>query len=329
MPQGIVATQQEAGDAKTTTTLPLSRTTPWPPTTGSSTNPNLQRGGPTNDYTLDAFFEQSTSMPGLQPTIESYGQPRTMPGLPGLDTELAPVWDTTIPSSASESTYSTPSDHTHGNRLPVRTSSGDWNTAPMVAFNSQPGTQSTSPMPGNGAFAMDLYTSPVQQPALFGETPLPGFFTDEPFFNLEQMQTNSTVRSMPPHMAMGQSSETLVTVPAVPPTDFFGGGAGCGRPEGLGLLASRSEAPDRLEPATREAIPKYLNVYWEKFYPLYPVIHKRTLSFETAATKDYFDVLRCAMAAIATQYLTDKDDRVKGSELYHYARYKSKLVRSS
>ncbi|KAH6899763.1 hypothetical protein B0T10DRAFT_452303 [Thelonectria olida] len=334
MPQGLAGTQPDGSDVSRTTPM---TTSPWPPsTTAPSASPDhtSQRGQPTEGYSLvpNEFVFDQTTMPGLQPTTGSYVQPfttpRTMPGL-GLyipETQTTTAWDPTIPSSASasESTYSTPSDNTHPHRFPVRTSSGDWNTQ-VPAFNSHNGTQSHSPILDNGAYIPFLYSSPQPQQLAFGnslELPLPGYLGED-FFNLEQMPANNTVRSLPPQM--GQSSETLVTVPAVPPNDFLNG-AGCGRPEGLGLLASRSVAPDRLDTATREAIPEYLKVYWEKVYPLYPVIHRRMFDFVTEATKDYFDVLRCAMAAIATQYLTDKDDRVKGAQLYQYAWYKSKLA---
>jgi hypothetical protein len=305
-------------------------TSPWPPsTTAPSASPDhsSQRGRPTDGYSLvpNEFVFDQTTMPDL---VGSFTTPRTMPAGLGLyipETQTTTAWDPTVPSSASasESTYSTPSDNTHPHRFPVRTSSGDWN-AQVPAFNNHNGTQGHSPILNSEAYIPFLYSPQPQQLAIGNpfELPVPGYLGED-FFNLEQMHANNTVRSLPPQM--GQSSETLVTLPAVPPNDFLNG-AGCGRPEGLGLLASRSVAPDRLDAAAREAIPEYLRVYWEKVYPLYPVIHRRTFDSDSEATRDYFDVLRCAMAAIATQYLTDKDDRVRGAQLYQYAWYKSKLV---
>ncbi|EAA27315.2 hypothetical protein GE21DRAFT_9093 [Neurospora crassa] len=61
------------------------------------------------------------------------------------------------------------------------------------------------------------------------------------------------------------------------------------------------------------AIPRYLAVYWEKVHPLLPIVHRA--SFENAPE----EVLRYAMAAMATQFLDDEEDRVKGSRLHDLA----------
>lgn len=61
------------------------------------------------------------------------------------------------------------------------------------------------------------------------------------------------------------------------------------------------------------AIPRYLAVYWEKVHPLLPIVHRA--SFENAPE----EVLRYAMAAMATQLLDDEEDRVKGGRLHDLA----------
>ncbi|KAJ0107367.1 hypothetical protein J7T55_009331 [Diaporthe amygdali] len=65
--------------------------------------------------------------------------------------------------------------------------------------------------------------------------------------------------------------------------------------------------------SVRNSIASYLDVYWEKFHVLYPFIHRGTV--EGAGE----DALKCAMAAIATQYLDNKDDRIRGNQLHEYA----------
>ncbi|GAB1316241.1 hypothetical protein MFIFM68171_06451 [Madurella fahalii] len=70
----------------------------------------------------------------------------------------------------------------------------------------------------------------------------------------------------------------------------------------------------------RAAIPGYLEVYWARVDPLLPFVHRQ--SFEVAPE----DVLKCAMAAVATQYLDNKDDRARGNQLHEYAWQEVKRV---
>ncbi|KAL2149160.1 hypothetical protein VTH82DRAFT_8508 [Thermothelomyces myriococcoides] len=60
----------------------------------------------------------------------------------------------------------------------------------------------------------------------------------------------------------------------------------------------------------RAAIPRYLEIYWKHVDPALPLIHRP--SFEAAPE----DVLRCAMAAVATQRLDSKEDRMRGNQLH-------------
>ena len=75
-----------------------------------------------------------------------------------------------------------------------------------------------------------------------------------------------------------------------------------------------------LQRAVRSAIPSYLEVYWTRFHDVYPIVHRR--SVEGAGE----DVLRCAMAAIATQFYDGKEDRVRGNQLHEYAWQEAKRV---
>ncbi|KAK3349433.1 hypothetical protein B0T25DRAFT_458126 [Lasiosphaeria hispida] len=82
-------------------------------------------------------------------------------------------------------------------------------------------------------------------------------------------------------------------------------GTGCGMPgTSMGLPLPR---------AVRAAIPEYLTVYWARVHPALPVVHRQ--SFEAAPE----DVLRCAMAAVATQFLDGKEDRIRGNQLHEHA----------
>ena len=82
-------------------------------------------------------------------------------------------------------------------------------------------------------------------------------------------------------------------------------GNGCGFPG--------ATVPMSLMNPPLDAIPGYLEVYWERVHPLLPVVHRA--SFENAPE----NVLRYAMAAVATQFLDNEEDRVKGTEMHDIA----------
>lgn len=72
--------------------------------------------------------------------------------------------------------------------------------------------------------------------------------------------------------------------------------------------------------STRNAVPRYLEVYWGRFHPFYPFVHRQ--SVESAGA----DVLKCAMAAMGTQYVNSKEDRLRGNQLHEYAWQEAKRV---
>ncbi|KAM0333204.1 hypothetical protein ACHAQA_001864 [Verticillium albo-atrum] len=93
----------------------------------------------------------------------------------------------------------------------------------------------------------------------------------------------------------------------------------------VGLMAAPILTPSSLPPppaSAYKAIPYYMEVYWEKFHHLFPIIHRRT--FEEAVEQS--DLLRCAMAAVATQYLAGKEDRIRGNQLHEYAWQQARRV---
>ncbi|KAK4176053.1 hypothetical protein QBC36DRAFT_353147 [Triangularia setosa] len=68
-----------------------------------------------------------------------------------------------------------------------------------------------------------------------------------------------------------------------------------------------------LPAAIRTSISGYLDVYWAKVHPVLPVVHRQSFEAEPE------DVLRCAMAAVATQHLDTKEDRNRGNQLHEHA----------
>ena len=87
---------------------------------------------------------------------------------------------------------------------------------------------------------------------------------------------------------------------------------------GCGLTGVVSLA--RLPRPLQAAIPGYISLYWERVHSIFPVVHRA--SFEAHPE----EALRCAMAAMATQYLNSKEDRIRGSQLHEYAWQEAKRV---
>ena len=130
-----------------------------------------------------------------------------------------------------------------------------------------------------------------------------------------------------PRWRFAQSSETLVTTSAALPADRLINPSLSGHLGGsVGLLSVKAPLPVSLKPAVYSAIPTYIEVYWERTQSLYPFIHKPTFEDATDYHPEQFDVLRCAMAAVASQYIDGKEARIIGSELHAYAWHKTQMV---
>lgn len=184
----------------------------------------------------------------------------------------------------------------------------------------------TSP-PHLGSTAMDSYESSL-------DVGLSEYTTESSALGSHDLSHN-TVRSLPPTLAEGQSSESLVAFSSAIPTGLAPSSVPCGRQmaEKLDPLAVTAfMLPASLSEDTRRTIPAYIDVYWEKVNPDYPIIHRSTFDVEEVGTeggrptKEHAEMRRCAMAAIATQFLGDETHRIHGNELYAYASSKSMEV---
>ncbi|KAI1490103.1 hypothetical protein F5X96DRAFT_637988 [Biscogniauxia mediterranea] len=228
-----------------------------------------------------------------------------VPGLLPTATETSP-W----PSSASDSNFSTPSDgHT-------RLATSDW---PMYQPGAAPSLHSpgieamTSAEPFFNTFSPS-HPYPRYEPML----ELPTSFPDErSLLDPTHPYPYSSVRSPtpPPVSLSAQTAENLVTLaaPSIP-----GGSSILGRQkESAATLGPYSGAAFltaiTISRPIRRAIPEYLDVYWKRFDNLFPLVHRRSL--EPAAD----EVLQCAMAAVGTQYLQGKEDRIRGNTLHEFA----------
>ncbi|KAH8162280.1 hypothetical protein CIB48_g5965 [Xylaria polymorpha] len=192
------------------------------------------------------------------------------------------------PSSASDSPYSTP------DRAMIR---GYDSPTPDVANHEM--------------FYVPQYNSPQQ--AVY---PIPDYnaFTDDAYYEL-QPQPFPVRSPTPPTVTLSaQPAENLVTLGLSVPNPS----AVLGRPKGpAALLSPYSDAAFLTalvpSPAAMNAIPHYLDVYWKRFDTLFPLVHRRSLETSTDP------ILRCAMAAIGSQFLQSKEDRINSHILHGFA----------
>ncbi|KAK8084754.1 zinc finger protein LEE1 [Apiospora hydei] len=128
-------------------------------------------------------------------------------------------------------------------------------------------------------------------------------------------QAFTSVRSpTPPNVSSPvHSAESLVTLaPAIPDAQAM-----VSRHKDLALSGTIFDpaflTAFTLPRPTLNAIPAFLDIYWKRFDVLFPLVHRQ--SFEAAPN----DVLRCAMAAMATQFLDGREDRAHGYVLHDIA----------
>ncbi|KAK4191131.1 hypothetical protein QBC35DRAFT_36200 [Podospora australis] len=341
---------------------------------------------------------QTSALSGLyQPGLESYGQPRTaqvaplqvvtqglpLPSLHPPDfseqRDVSP-W----PSSASDSTYSTPvSDISRHPRSWVRPSPHQPsqllppypNPPPQRSLRS-PGTGIDTMMVPATTSYMNSYTPTSSMQPTYGGVydmqPLSfsgaGHLMGHPVSGLgnshhhQQGNQITSARSLtPPPNSSARGNGVVATSHFAPSTridpvmnqksmlmeahrgaqsmmdnigvigdlgpynqlgDISPGGDDGSHVEGLNLVVSSgmggclpmsTAMSIPLQAPIRAAIPKYLETYWSRIHPTLPVVHKQSFEAEPE------DVLKCAMAAVATQCLDTKEDRNRGNQLHEYA----------
>ncbi|RYP69952.1 hypothetical protein DL769_005139 [Monosporascus sp. CRB-8-3] len=237
-------------------------------------------------------------------------------------------------SSASDSNFSTPSDASqNGFPRSYRSPTSDWTGPGMVpSYQAATSQELRNPSISLEATSTTLqymvhpFSSPPQPATPFGhmmDVPMP--FQDEHNTMLDhvhQHQPYSSVRSLSPPTILSsvQTAEHLVTasmpLPGTPPM--------VGRFKGAALLGPLSGAASLiaaigLSRPVRSAIPVYLELYWKRCDAHFPLVHRRGVNSTG-------ELLRCAMAAMATQFLPGKEDRIKGNQLHEFAWQEVKRV---
>ncbi|KAI8962899.1 hypothetical protein F5Y11DRAFT_175836 [Daldinia sp. FL1419] len=262
-------------------------------------------------------YQPRTSSPFPNMLMDTTILPQTLPSLTIPDNSIPPglvhaghdgsPW----PSSASESTYSTPSEIGHRrnmNTTGYESPTSDW---PLYSHHMQ------SPSSGfEAATAASYYGTQYTSTAPNLDHALNIPFSDDQSFVDQQYHPYSVRSPTPPTISLSaQSNENLVTLAA--PSIPDAASAGVRRKGSTMLLGPLQGAAfltaNTLPSPVRNAIPKYLHAYWKRFDTLFPVVHRK--SVKTAAD----EVLRCAMAAVGAQYLQGKDDRIRANELHEFA----------
>lgn len=98
-----------------------------------------------------------------------------------------------------------------------------------------------------------------------------------------------------------------------------GSGSGRHRRRPSGKMMPLLPPAANLTPEARAVMPFYLGVFWEYVNHLFPIIHLATFDDMRRAQPGVMDMLQCAMAAIATQFLRESDHCVNARELHAYA----------
>ncbi|KAJ4155695.1 hypothetical protein LMH87_000929 [Akanthomyces muscarius] len=211
-------------------------------------------------------------------------------------------------SSATGSSYSTPSDSSNDRSKRARSSSTDRNSSTAQSAAS-PNVQFHAGIGGPTSYDFGLNASSIgfsmTRQSMRDSFPISGY-EEESIIPGKPLLANTTIRALPVPFAAGRSAGVLM---AAPPAIFQ-------ERTGMPILP--------LSQTVREAVPVYLEVYWNKVHPMYPIIHR--LSFEKALENmsDATYILQCAMAAVATQFLGHEDHRINGSQLHFHAACKLK-----
>ncbi|KAG5973377.1 hypothetical protein E4U55_000589 [Claviceps digitariae] len=341
-PSALMPLQQSYGKASsTTTTSGISMNSAHWPTQQKNTPVDMRQSnadatveGLRNEYLLDAVSNAQTTSASAAP---NFFQPRSMPAIPEMDflqnicaspaTAPAFTWPATValPTAASQATFQSPHMvETDARRPTFPLCHTDWASMQQPTPRSMPGSM----MATSGSFSVPYsYGSPLppSYTSIYNEEPSVGY----PLLYGAQIPMPG-IRTPSPQFVLGRSSETMVTTPAPLPADrVFGPPMYREDPTLWPGILSHGMLPVSLSREAESALPMYLDVYWHKVHPLYPIIHRATVEDGNENVSEQVYVLRCAMAAVATQFLGHPEHRINGSQLHIYAWQKSKAFTQS
>ncbi|KAI1876288.1 uncharacterized protein JN550_001784 [Neoarthrinium moseri] len=268
--------------------------------------PSLE--GSPNGEVYHYYHTPRTEFRNLQVVTQGLPIPDNNPGL--LHPNGSP-WE-----SNSDSNFSTPSNESYRRSIlpgyETPTSASEYHVGSFVP-SYPPSSQDLEVMTSAAPYFSNPWSSPPYSTAMMD--PVLSIYQEDSTILDHTYPPFSSVRSPTPPIITSsvQSAESLVTLAPFPDAQAVAGrykdqAALLGTLSGAAFLTAVT-----LPRPVRNAVPDFLEVYWRRFDTLFPLVHRRT--FEAAPN----EVLRCAMAAVATQFLDGKEDRLKGNQLHEWA----------
>ncbi|KAM3494763.1 hypothetical protein MY3957_001894 [Beauveria namnaoensis] len=231
---------------------------------------------------------------------------------------------TDIASSATGSLYSTPSDSSIDRFRSAGSSNTDLKFA-AAKLTASPDVYYSAGRSLTSSYDFGLAESStgfsMRKQSTGVGFPLSGY-EEESVLIADPLLANTAMRALTMPIDVGKSTDVLMAAPAAVFQDrtmlpqhsvLFSDIALMDRSvmQGIPSLA--------LGQGVLDAVPVYLEVYWNKVHPMYPIIHRYTFEKALESASDTADILQCAMAAVATQFLGHEDHRMNGGKLHFNA----------
>ncbi|EGX88371.1 C2H2 finger domain protein, putative [Cordyceps militaris CM01] len=238
---------------------------------------------------------------------------------------------TGMPSSVTGSTYSSPSDSSNERNKHAKSSSTDWNLA-GEQFSVSPRLQLKPEGLTASSFGFDFSASStgfdLLKHSMDSALPMSGY-EEASMKTGKSLFTSPAIRTLPMPFGGGRSTDVLMAVQPAIFQDRMMEPRLSMSPTGMTFVdhfAIQSMPVLALSQSVREAVPVYLEVYWNKVHPMYPIIHRSIFEKAIENASEAIDILQCAMAAVATQFLGHEDHRSNGSQLHFHAVCKLKVA---
>ncbi|KAG5950110.1 hypothetical protein E4U53_005476 [Claviceps sorghi] len=347
-PGSLIPLQQSYGKTSPTATTPGISVSSGHYATHKSTpvhlhqaNTDVAMEGIRDEYMLDAVSNAQTTTAS---TAAEFSQPRSMPAIPVIGfvqnvcvpRAVPPAfsWPATaaLATATAQATFSQPNImETNARGSEFSLSHAGWASIQQATSSTMPGSMMVTS--GDGFPVPYTYGPPLppSYTSIYNEESSVGYpgYDGSPVLYGAQNPTPEIHSPSPPFVS-GRSSETMVTVPAALPADRVVSTLAYRRDPILGLgMQPQDILTASLSREVQSALPTYMDVYWDKVHPLYPIIHRATVEDGIDNVPEQVYILCCAMAAVATQFLGHREHRINGSLLHAYAWQKSKAFTQS
>ncbi|KAG6193478.1 hypothetical protein E4U27_007234 [Claviceps purpurea] len=294
--------------------------------------------GMRNEYMLDSV---SNLHPSAASIASNFTQPRSMPAIPefdfvhdiGASLAAAPAlaWPaaSSLTTATPQTTFSLPTTIDTTSRRPdLSVPSAGWLSSGDAAPRGVSSSITATSGGFSGPYTYGTSLSPPSHLPMYSEEPCVGYtgYGTSPTLYDAYISTPE-LRASPLEYVSNQSSDTMVTAPAPLSVDRVAPNK-ADTSSGYDVL-SRDIWSAPLNREAESALPTYVDIYWDKMHPLYPIIHRATIEDGTNESPEQLHALRCAMGAVATQNLIHRDHRINGSQLHAFALQSTKPFTSS